>query len=145
MHRRKALKCISFMIYSGETNDFQPASQLLCEKLLEYMRIYEGEMVPMVMFTLRIMMLRLDAPCISEMWPRVWPHVLTELFTIFSNNSVTVELKVEALKLLEILSTLGIEEFHMFQWIFFYDVFEVEETNQPNGFRPLIPALLHPD
>ena len=109
------------------------------------MRIYEGEMVPMVLFTLRIMMLRLDSPCISEMWPRVWPHVLTELFTIFSNNAVTVELKVEALKLLEILSTLGIEEFHMFQWIFFYDVFEVEETSQPTGFRPLIPALLHPD
>ncbi len=33
----------------------------------------------------------------------------------------------------------------MFQWMFFYDVFEVEETSNPIGFRPLIPLLLHPE
>jgi hypothetical protein len=69
----------------------------------------------MVFFTLRIMVLRLSAPVISEMWPRIWPHVLTELLTIFQPQSAVDNLlKVEAVKFLEILSTLGIEEFHMF-------------------------------
>jgi hypothetical protein len=72
------------MMYSGEVNDFQACAQLLCEKLLEYMRTYEGELLPMVIFMLRIMMLKLSAPTISEMWPRIWPHVLTELLAIFS-------------------------------------------------------------
>jgi hypothetical protein len=70
-----------------------------------------------VFFLLRIMMLKMASTVITEMWPRIWPHLVTELFQLFSPKLKTVKdprLRVEGLKFLEMLSTLGIEEFQSF-------------------------------
>ena len=58
-YRKKALKQLCFMIYSGEMDDFQGSMMMLIEMLKDYLSRNE-EILPMIIFTLRIMMLRLS-------------------------------------------------------------------------------------
>ena len=78
----------------------------------------------------------------------MWPHLLSELISVFETRSIetempgqpkstlgidreTADLTIEAIKLVELLSSLNIEDFQMNQWIFLIDVYGMrrEEDN----------------
>jgi hypothetical protein len=53
------------------------------------------------------------------------------------------------LKLLELMSLLNTEEFQLHQWVFFYDLFDiefdVEEGSKASMFSPVVPASILPN
>jgi len=136
----RILKCISYLIYSGEVDDYQACMQLIVEKLIEFIRVDES-LIPGVFLGIRVLMLKLSPPAISEIWPRLWPHVLSELMQIVEKNENLTNC-MAALKFLDLISTINNEEFHMYQWIFFLDAFtdiDDREENKTNEFDPLVP------
>jgi hypothetical protein len=142
----KIVKCIALLIYSGQIDDYQQCIHLLSERLIELLRSYEGELISEVLLCLRVFFYNLSPPVISEMWPRLWPHLLTELIQIFEKKE-PISHMLAALKLLELLSAITNEEFHMYQWVFFFDYFNVEMNEEYNneGFMPQVPKCLMPE
>ena len=71
-----------------------------------------------VIFITRVMFLRLKPQQIQSTFSKIWPHLLNELIAIFenrddidSNQKRTVDLTSEAIKLIQLLSSLNIEDF----------------------------------
>lgn len=77
------------------------------------------------------MLIRLNFQTLTEALRKLWPHLLNELISVFeakdSKNYDNVdkedieELTIEAIKLVELLSSLNIEDFQINQWIFLID------------------------
>jgi hypothetical protein len=62
---------------------------------------------------------------------KLWPHLLNELETIFRtspSNGNTTRLVIEAIKVVELMSALNIEDFQMNQWIFMIDGYGMRES-----------------
>ena len=68
----------------------------------------------------------------TEALRKLWPHLLNELISVFEikqeqsqqNGQLDKEntdLTIEAIKLVELLSSLNMEDFQMNQWIFLID------------------------
>jgi hypothetical protein len=142
LQKAKILKCFSFLIYSGSKDDYCSCITLICEKIIDYLRNSEGHLVPCVFLLLRVMLIRFSAEFLSDFWTKVWPHIMTELMNIFSDRK-SINQMLSGLKLLEELSLLNQRDFLLYQWIFFYDVFNVEltEGQQHSGYWPLIPQI----
>lgn len=82
----------------------------MCDRLIEFIKVSEGELLSDIFLTIRAMLVKLSSNCINDIWPRLWPHVFTEIITLFkghSNNSALIS----ALKLLEQLSAINHEQF----------------------------------
>jgi hypothetical protein len=140
--RAKTLKCISFLIYSGARDEYQACSDILCERVIDYLRTYEGTLVYGILLLLRVALIRFSPESLNEFWPRVWPHAITEIMSIF-NERPSANQKLSALKLLEELSVLDQREFLLYQWMFFYDVFDIslEPEGEHVGYWPMIPKI----
>ena len=131
--RARMLKCIAYLLYSGVHDQYMNSTTLLSEKIKEFLRI-DPKLVPSIFFCIRCMLLRLSPIKISELWPGLWPHVLTELMKILEKAD-NPENFLASLKLLEFLSIINNEEFHMYEWVFFFESGnEIEE----DGFTPLV-------
>jgi hypothetical protein len=69
---------------------------------------------------------------------KLWPHLLNELISVFEVKDEhldkdNTELTIEAIKLVELLSSLNIEDFQMNQWIFLIDGYGMKlETKKQN-------------
>lgn len=68
---------------------------------------------------------------------KLWPHLLNELISVFevkqgeTMDKENTDLTIEAIKLVELLSSLNIEDFQMNQWIFLIDGYGMQlETNE---------------
>ena len=67
----------------------------------------------------------------TEALRKLWPHLLNELISVFEikqeqpQNGLldkeNTDLSIEAIKLVELLSSLNMEDFQMNQWIFLID------------------------
>jgi len=62
----------------------------------------------------------------------LWPHLLNELISVFEhknteNDKDSTDLTIEAIKLVELLSSLNIEDFQMNQWIFIIDGYGMQQ------------------
>lgn len=140
--RAKTLKCISFLIYSGAMDEYKACSDVLCERVIDYLRTYEGTLVNAIFLLLRVALIRFSPETLNEFWPRVWPHAITEIMSIFNERPSATQ-KLSGLKLLEELSVLDQREFLLYQWMFFYDVFDINlETESVHvGYWPVIPKI----
>jgi hypothetical protein len=68
---------------------------------------------------------------LTEALRKLWPHLLNELISVFEikqeqpQNGLldkeNTDLSIEAIKLVELLSSLNMEDFQMNQWIFLID------------------------
>ena len=141
LQKAKILRRIAFMIYSGGIDDYQQSLQLVIEKIIEYLRTDES-LLPSVLFLLRVLILRLSPGIISEIWPRLWPHVLTELMQVVEQQNKNPQNFLATLKFLELISVVNNEDFHMYQWIFFFDSLSIGESNE---FQPLVPRVVMPE
>ena len=92
-------------------------------------------------FLTRVMLIRLNFQTLTEQLRKLWPHLLNELISVFevkldsqnilqgsktdtlvpSLDKENTDLTIEAIKLVELLSSLNIEDFQQNQWIFLID------------------------
>lgn len=81
----------------------------------------------------RIILLRLSQENLVESLRKIWPNLLNELVSIFETNDASNEdgcaLILEALKLIEILSLLNLEDFQLNQWIFLLDSYNMVKSS----------------
>jgi|TARA_B110000285_G_scaffold218600_1_gene268217 hypothetical protein len=71
-------------------------------------------------FLTRVMLIRLDFQTLTEALRKLWPHLLNELISVFEikqesqgKDKDDTDLTIEAIKLVELLSSLNIEDFQM--------------------------------
>ena len=75
------------------------------------------------MFCIRILIIRLSPKTLSSLFANIWPMLLTFLMQVFSEQNLKSNLLLSALKLIELISIVAMEEFHIYQWIFVFDYF----------------------
>jgi len=127
-HKIKAFERICFIIYSGEVDKYYGDQMYaLLEKMGEVIKNAESShpsLLILILFCLRVLILRLSPPNLTELLRHIWPILLTLMMQIFNrNNQKNPNLILAALKLLEIMSIVQLEEFYINQWIFVFDYF----------------------
>lgn len=120
-HRARALKAAVFLIYTGEMDDYAVCKELLTEQLIDFLKLYDTQLLLPVLFAFRVLVVKSSPAVLEEIWPRLWPHIFAELVPVFRSSKGDWKLRLEALKVIELLSVLGLEEFQMYQWMFCYD------------------------
>ena len=90
-----------------------------------------------------VLLLRLSSDSLNELWPRLWPHLLTDMWQTLSqasthqDNEENLYLK-SIFILIDILTILMNQDFQLYKWIFFYEssdaynksIWKKEETTQ---------------
>ncbi|KAI8835956.1 Dopey, N-terminal-domain-containing protein [Chytriomyces cf. hyalinus JEL632] len=136
--RISSLRRVSFLIWCGSVDQFLPQLPQIQEKLVEVLKGPAGLMHIEAYLCLRVLMCRMKAHHLSNLWP----VVLTELIQIFGvylrdqGSKQDLEVFLACCKLLELLLLLGTEEFQWHQWIF------VGETFLTNDTDDLSPSLI---
>lgn len=145
--RIKSFERVCFVIYSGEKDKFMSKTKLLqlLTKINEVLREEDvhSALKILILFCLRILILRLGEASLNEMFFRnIWPILLTLLIEIFEKkdndngklDKQQVNVRLAALKMIELLSICNIEEFYLYQWVFMFDFYGINLQNvqRPN-------------
>jgi hypothetical protein len=143
LQTQQALKMLAFFIFSGAVDDFAKTASQIFERLVDLMK--EPLMSPAVFMCLRVLFLRLSRSVLAECWPRLWPHLFSQLPRALQRGASN-ETCSAALRLLELLSHLDLEDFHLIQWMFFIDVPDISFGREPSsGFVPSLGRAFLPD
>jgi len=134
----KSFERICFVIYSGDRDRYQGKLMFLLEKMGEVIKNAESSppsLLILVLFCVRILILRLSSVTLNELFRNIWPHLLTLLIQIFNhkNTNKSPNLVLAALKLIELMSIVGMEEFYGNQWVFLFDYFGLSIESNPNA------------
>lgn len=133
--RGKMLKAISLLIYAGEIDAYQNSTEIISKALIDYLKS-DRNLDPIVLFTVRVLLLKLSHTALSNIWHQLWPHLLTELMQMMQPDE-SIYLKSAAIKFLDLISAINNEEFLMYQWLFFYDSMNSQVFNNAEEF-PLV-------
>lgn len=134
-----AMKRIAFLIFSCENDDFASQLDMLMKKMIEVFKQKQKNDLKQrlfLFFLTRVMLIRLSFQALTDALRKLWPHLLNELISVFEVKDEALdkdntELTIEAIKLVELLSSLNIEDFQMNQWIFLIDGYGMKlETKQ---------------
>ena len=131
-------KRLAFLVYSNQTSTFEDAQlDTLLKKMTEGFKntSKDREFTIQLFLLSRILMLRLSANSLAEVLRKLWPHLLNELVNVFDSSQVAGSerdylLQIEGMKVVELMSQLNIEDFHMNQWMFLFDGYGL--SKQPN-------------
>ena len=141
------MKRIAFLIFSCEDDDFSTNNNnnLLDQLMRKMTEVFKQQNTPrdkreyrqriFMFFLTRVLLLRLSLQTLTEALRKLWPHLLHELISVFEartnengvNERENTDLIIEAIKLVELLSSLNIEDFQMNQWIFLIDGYGMKE------------------
>lgn len=132
LKKYQALKRLGFLILAGGKDKFEESYPLLQTKLMEGIRDADNpHLIAQYLTLLRVMFLRfgqLNEPTkeTAKAMQGLWPNILCKLTQIFQDaNKKDSEVQpiviVAALRLLEIMSVLNIEDHTLFQWAFVVD------------------------
>lgn len=135
--RAKILRCLALLIYSGGQDEYREVADDLTKKIIEELKVHEGALIPLIFLLCRVLFVKLEAPTLAEIWPRLWPHLFVDLVRIFSEEVAPMH-QLSAIKLLELLYLTGNEDFQFGSWVFF------GTSQQPKGdleFTPCIEKL----
>lgn len=142
-----AMKRIAFIIFSCEDDEFQILLDQLLRKMIEVFKLknrneYKNEYKQrlFLLFLTRVILIRVNFGTLQEVLRKLWPHLLNELISVFESkdldNKDSVDLTIEAIKLVELLSSLNIEDFQMNQWIFIIDGYGMQQDiSNPQSIR----------
>lgn len=148
---------LSFLIFSSKKDQINEQLDPLLKKMADSFKAQQKEItfVTSLFLLSRILMIRLGSRKLDEVLKRLWPHLLGEIVQVFDEtqknrqspqldsdspylfNGVGHEKKkirglaFEAIKIVELMSQLNIEEFQMNQWMFCFDGFGIKY--QPAG------------
>ena len=130
-----AIKRVAFLLYSSSTDHYLDKIDLLLKKMTENFKMSHLDYKVRIQLLLlcRIILLRLSHENLVESLRKLWPNLLNELINILETNDIKNEdgcgLTLEALKLIEVLSLLNLEDFHLNQWIFLLDSYNLVKSN----------------
>lgn len=153
----KALRRVSFIIYSCNKDTYSNKLGLILEKVKEVITTY-SENPPLeaeIFLMIRIMFLRFSHENLVEMLRHLWPIIFSELANIIANKKKvnSTDLSLSSLKLIELLSLANMEEFCLYQWIFILDsknifckilAYDISKLN-PESTLNIINTLLQSD
>jgi len=120
----KALRRVSFIIYSSPKDTYSNKLSLILEKVKDVISTYnDNELLEAEVFLMiRVMFLRFSHENLVEMLRHLWPIIFTELVDILTlKKKKSNDLSLSSLKLIELLSVANMEEFGLYQWIFTMD------------------------
>lgn len=86
----KSFQRVCFIIYSGERDKYQGKLVILLEKMGEVIKNADNSppaLVILVIFCVRILILRLSSLVLNELFRNIWPHLLTLLV----NNCFSID------------------------------------------------------
>lgn len=115
-NKENALKRVAFLLFSGNVDQYDDKLDYLLKKMTEGLKA--SKKVPKLQTQLflltRVLLLRLQTNTLTDALRKLWPHLLNELETIFRtspSNGNTTKLVIEAIKVVELMSALNIEDF----------------------------------
>ena len=128
-----AMRRLSFIIYSCPKDTFSSKLMIIMEKIKEMItRFNENPNLECEIFLmLRIMFLRFSRENLIEMVSALWPIIFAEIVNITNNKrkNPSLELDNSGYKLIELLSVANMDEFCLYQWIFFLDTYKIEDLD----------------
>ena len=115
--RIKSFERICFILYSGTQDRYASKLTILLSKITEVIKKPEtahAALLILILFSLRILILRLSEITLNQLFIDIWPMILTLLMQTFSKQTVRVHIRNEisknpnyllaALKLIEMIS-----------------------------------------
>ena len=109
-----ALKRVSFLVFSGDIDQYDDKLDILLKKMTEGFKTnkkYNSLRIELFLLT-RVLLLRLSPNTLTDALRKLWPHLLNELVSIFEDSQHSdVNLTFEAIKMIELMSSLNIEDF----------------------------------
>lgn len=110
--------------------------QQLIDNLSDSIRLVEEDfynnqqLFILILFCLRILIMRFTSQVLEDLFTNIWPMLLSLLFQAFDRSKnlkkTQPNLILAALKLLELLSIIQVNEFFIHQWLFVFDYFGVQ-------------------
>jgi hypothetical protein len=137
--RVKSFERICFLLYSGSKDMYARELKTLLPKISGILKSSETAhpaLLILILFSIRILIMRLSEKNLSELFTDIWPMIMTLLIQLFSRKLVKVVMSNEisknpnlllaALKLIEMMSITKLIQFSNNQWIFIHDYFGVQ-------------------
>ncbi|ORY00279.1 hypothetical protein K493DRAFT_392010 [Basidiobolus meristosporus CBS 931.73] len=133
LNRVQMLRRLSFIIFSGTHDQYLSILPTIQEKLVELVKSNAEELVHVEIYLcLRVLLVRIAPRHLANFWP----VLLTELIRLFEmfrqkgvENSLQCDLMLAACKFLDLVFTLGTDEFQIHQWIFITDGVDVSKVS----------------
>ncbi|KAL4472004.1 hypothetical protein ABPG72_018506 [Tetrahymena utriculariae] len=133
-HKIKKLFRVCFIIYSGNVDKYSKKLLDILEALNEIIINYEDSHQPniyiLILFCFRILVLRISKQTLNDQFRIVWPAILTFLMKIFNDkrrkSNTSLNLVLAAIKFIELLSIVQLEEFYFYEWMFAFDFLGVK-------------------
>jgi len=77
----------------------------------------------LILFCIRILLMRLSVITLNKIFRSVWPSLITLLIQIFKKDKAqkNPNLLLAALKVIDLVHALEIEDFMLHRWIFLFD------------------------
>lgn len=133
---KKRMKCflrICFIIYAGDAEKYLDKKTLnnLLEKIKSLLKEENEEprLTILILFSLRILIMRLQKQSLNELFKTIWPSIIFLLRKLIkSKSSANEEVFLASMKLLELISSTDIPEFNLHKWSFMFEYYGVSLT-----------------
>lgn len=131
------LKRISFVIFSGDKDQYVPSLPILLEKIVDLLRASRNLIQAEIFMLFRVILLKVSNQFLSNFWP----VLLNELTAVFNDiRKSTVEIKGDNLKIffsackcVDIMLTIASDEIMSHQWLFISEILGSEENSKSAG------------
>lgn len=156
-----AIKRVAFLLFASPPDRYIDKIDSLLKKMTENFKNPNLDKTVKIQLLLlcRVLLIRLSEENLAESLRKLWPNLLTELIAIFEaprdkDDHLAPQIVLEALKLVEQLSLLNLEDFQISQWIFFLDHFNItytgkepeqEQVSNFKSFQPMIAQFIDDD
>ena len=132
-----AMRRLSFILYSSPKNMYSLKLGQIMEKAKEVITKYSENptLLSEIFLMIRVMFLRFSNENLIELIRALWPIIFSELVSILTGKrkNINNELNLGCAKLVELLTISNMEEFCLYQWIFFIDSYNVEDVDIRNN------------
>ena len=132
-----AMRRLSFILYSCPKDMYSLKLGQIMEKAKEVITKYSENpsLLNEIFLMIRVMFLRFSNENLIELIRALWPIIFSELVTILTGKrkNINNELNLGCAKLIELLTISNMEEFCLYQWIFFIDSYNVEDVDIRNN------------
>eukprot|EP01094_Clydonella_sp_ATCC50884_P023658 TRINITY_DN5731_c0_g2_i1.p1 TRINITY_DN5731_c0_g2~~TRINITY_DN5731_c0_g2_i1.p1 ORF type:complete len:1753 (+),score=537.61 TRINITY_DN5731_c0_g2_i1:137-5395(+) len=137
--RARNIKRLSFVLYSGEVDQYQTQLSWIQEKLAEALRLSDAYPVYIEVFhCLRILLLRISPKRLASFWPVIFAELMR--FLGFSRAPTHAPLVLSACKFIDVALLVPAEEFKLCEWLFVHDSSSAFSSNL-ELFVPFIARL----
>ncbi|KAI8088322.1 Dopey, N-terminal-domain-containing protein [Thamnidium elegans] len=146
LNRSLNLRRLSFVLFAGTVDQYVPQLPVIQEKIVELLKLDHGEMVHTEIYLcLRVILMRFSQKHLMNFWP----VLITELMRIFNSfvyndfqdRPEEAQIALAGCKFLDLLCTLELDAFQIYQWIFIRDTVETLIKPQVEGPIPIMELL----